>query len=142
MEKLVRFIDRYPIFVTPKLAECRDFYVKHLGFVVAFEASWIVYLQAEEGTASLAFMTSDHPSAPPGPDVFGARGMCFELCVEDAREAYAQFKARGLPITYPLTDEPFGQRRFGFSDPSGLWVDIVEQIEPAVGFWEHHATPV
>jgi len=29
-----------------------------------------------------------------------------------------------------------GQRRFGFTDPAGVWVDIVEQIEPAAGWWE------
>jgi hypothetical protein len=44
----------------------------------------------------------------------------------------------GLGITYPLTDEPFGQRRFGFSDPSGLWIDVVEQIEPTPGFWDKY----
>jgi hypothetical protein len=43
-----------------------------------------------------------------------------------------------LPIAHPLTDEPFGQRRFGFLDPSGLWVDVVEQIEPASGFWDRY----
>jgi hypothetical protein len=26
--------------------------------------------------------------------------------------------------------------RFGFADPSGLWVDVVQQIEPARGWWE------
>jgi hypothetical protein len=44
----------------------------------------------------------------------------------------------GLGITYPLTDEPFGQRRFGFSDLSGLWIDVVEQIEPTPGFWDKY----
>jgi catechol 2,3-dioxygenase-like lactoylglutathione lyase family enzyme len=135
----MRFLDRYPIFITPKIKECRDFYVKHLGFAVGFESSWIVYLQAEEGGASVAFMTPDHPSAPPGPEVYAGKGMCFELCVEDARAAHAELKARGLPIAYPLTDEPFGQRRFGFFDPAGVWVDVVEQIEPAQGYWERHA---
>src|SRR5262245_20373428 len=100
----MRFLDRYPIFVTDKLAQCRDFYVRHLGFAVAFEASWIVYLLAEEGTASIAFMAPDHPSAPPGPERFGGKGMCFELCVEDARAAFEVCTKRGLPIAYPLTD--------------------------------------
>ena len=39
-------------------------------------------------------------------------------------------------MTYPLTDEPFGQRRFGFADPSGLWIDVVEQVEPRPGYWD------
>lgn len=50
----------------------------------------------------------------------------------------SQMTRAGAPITYPLQDEPFGQRRFGFHDPSGLWVDIVEQIDPAAGFWDRY----
>ncbi|CAN7341639.1 VOC family protein [Phyllobacterium sp. LjRoot231] len=80
-------------------------------------------------------MTPDHPSAPPGSESFSGTGMCFELQVEDARATFEKISATGLKIEYPLTDEPFGQRRFGFHDPSGLWIDIVEQIESEAGFW-------
>jgi catechol 2,3-dioxygenase-like lactoylglutathione lyase family enzyme len=124
--------------VTPKLRECRDFWCKHLGFAVIFEASWFVLLQAEGESATLAFMSLDHPSAPPGPEPFSGAGMCFELQVNDAAAAFAEFQRNGGPVGLQLTDEPFGQRRFGFTDPSGLWVDVVEQIEPAAGFWERY----
>jgi uncharacterized glyoxalase superfamily protein PhnB len=83
-------------------------------------------------------MTPDHPSAPPGPESFGGKGMCFELQVDDAAAAFEKVTASGLQVEYPLTDEPFGQRRFGFHDPSGLWIDIVEQIEPQAGFWDKY----
>ena len=135
----MRVLAHYPIIVTPKLAACRAFWTAHLGFSVVFEASWFVLLQAEGGSANLAGMTPDHPSAPPGPEVFTGQGMCFELQVEDAKAAYEAAVASGLPIGLALTDEPFGQRRFGFTDPAGLWVDVVEQIEPAPGFWERYA---
>lgn len=131
----MKFVDRYPIIVTPKLSPCRDFWVR-LGFEVAFEANWFVLLQAEG--ASLAFMHPDHPSSPPGPEVFGGTGMCFELQVEDAAAAHAEAQAAGTPITLSLRDEPFGQRRFGFHDPAGLWVDVVEQIDPAPGYWDRY----
>ena len=58
-----------------------------------------------------------------------------------ATATYNDLKTQGLDITYPLTDEPYGQRRFGFSEPSGLWVDIVEQIEPAAGYWDKYMLP-
>jgi catechol 2,3-dioxygenase-like lactoylglutathione lyase family enzyme len=134
----MRFVDRYPIIVTPKLAECRDFWSRYLGFRIVFEATWFVLLQADGETATIAFMSPDHPSAPPGPESFGGKGMCFELQVENAAAAFEEFKHNGGAASLPVTDEPFGQRRFGFSDPSGLWVDIVEQIEPAAGFWDRY----
>ena len=40
-----------------------------------------------------------------------------------------------------LRDEPFGQRRFGLFDPAGVWLDVVEQIEPAAGWWDRYLTP-
>ncbi|ESQ76029.1 VOC family protein [Asticcacaulis sp. AC402] len=133
----MRFVDRYPIIVTPKLFACRDFWRDTLDFEVVFEASWFVLLQAEEGSVTLAFMHPDHPSAPPGPEPFSGKGMCFELQVEDATSALAAFK--GTP-EYPLTREPFGQLRFGFHDPSGLWVDVVEQVAPTESFWDRYIT--
>jgi catechol 2,3-dioxygenase-like lactoylglutathione lyase family enzyme len=132
----MRFVDRYPIFVTPKLRECRDFWRRHLGLDTVFEASWFVLLQADGAT--IAFMSPDHPSAPPGPEVFSGSGTCFELQVENAEAAFGEFQRAGGPVGLPLTDEPFGQRRFGFTDPCGLWVDVVEQIAPAEGYWERY----
>jgi catechol 2,3-dioxygenase-like lactoylglutathione lyase family enzyme len=134
----MRFVDRYPIIVTPRLFDCRDFWTAHLRFEVVFQSSWFVLLQADG--ASLAFMGPDHPSAPPGPEVFSGKGMCFELQVEDAALVYEACLASGMSVDYRLQQEPFGQLRFGFSDPSGLWVDVVEQVEPAAGFWERYMT--
>lgn len=132
----MRFVDRYPIIVTDRLFACRDFWIGRLGFEVTFQSSWFVLLQADG--ASLAFMSPDHPSAPPGPEPFSGKGMCFELQVDDATVAYEACLAQGLTADYALTEEPFGQLRFGFFDPSGLWVDVVEQVESAAGFWDRY----
>ena len=75
----MKFVDRYPIIVTPKLQQCRDFWVEHLGFEVVFEADWFILLAADGAT--LAVMHPNHPSSPPGPQAFSGHGMCFELQV-------------------------------------------------------------
>ena len=134
----MRIIERYPIIVTPRVRQCRDFWCQHMGLSVLFEASWFVLLAAGDQSATLAFMSPDHPSAPPGPETFSGTGMCFEIQVEDAAAAFAEFQHNGGLVGLQLTDEPFGQRRFGFTDPSGLWVDVGEQIDPAPGFWERY----
>jgi len=132
----------YPVVVTAKLAECRDFYVKRLGFGIVFEASWFVYLVAAgEGSPGIAFMAPEHPSRPPGPEAFQGDGILLTLQVEDAAAEYERLTAEGLQADHPLTDEEWGQRRFGVRDPAGVWVDVVEQIEPADGFWESYPPP-
>lgn len=126
----------YPIVVTDKLTECRDFYVRWLGFEVLFEASWFVYLAS--GSYGVAFMSPDHPSQPPGPEAFNGKGMFLTLQVADARAELERLEKAGVPIAYPLHDEPWGQRRFGLLDPAGMWVDVVQQTEPAAGFWDKY----
>lgn len=121
----MQFIDRYPIIVAPKLGECRDFWTRHLSFAVVFENEWFVYMQADG--ASIAFMSPDHPSSPPGPEPYVA-GISMELEVADAEAALAELRTSGREPDYPLTDEPFGQRRFSVRDPSGLWVNVVQQL--------------
>lgn len=134
----MRFSDRYPIIITTEKDAARDFWMDRLGFELAFDSTWFSLLVAKDSTASIAFMTPDHPSTPPGPETFGGNGLCFELEVDDAQAAHDNLTSRGLHVAYPLTDEPFGQRRFGFIDPSGLWVDIVQQIGPQTGFWDKY----
>ena len=72
----------YPVIVTDGIGACRDFYVRHFGFEVVFESSWFIYLAAAGNPAlGIAFMSSDHPSQPPGPEKFNGQGMFFTLQV-------------------------------------------------------------
>jgi uncharacterized glyoxalase superfamily protein PhnB len=154
--------DLYPIVVTDKLRECQAFYTRWFGFQVGFESSWFVYLVMEPSPSGastpaeslsteslpanslqqrsfgLALMSSDHPSAPPGPEPFNGKGMCLEFQVADAAAECERLQQAGLVIAYPLRDEPWGQRRFGVADPTGVWIDVVQQIEPVAGFWDRY----
>ena len=138
----MRCRDVYPLTTTPDLGAARDFHVRHFGAAIVFEASWFVMLElpGEEGTGfRLAFMTPDHPSRPPGPEVFSGAGMILTVQVDDAAAAARRLEASGAPIAHPLTAEPWGQKRFMTRDPAGLTIDVVEQIAPAEGFWERYA---
>lgn len=134
--------DRYPIVVTEHKVACRDFWQRYFGLDVLFDSDWFVLLGDAQQGSVVAFMSPDHPSAPPGPETFGGLGLCLEIEVEDARQALADFQASDGRVDYPLSDEPFGQRRFGLRDPSGLWVDVVEQIAPQQGYWDRYMQAV
>lgn len=144
-EKPMRVRDLYPLITTPALFEARDFYRKHFGFTVLFEASWFVYLSGgadgDSRGATIAFMHPGHPSSPPGPEVFDGRGMIVTIEVADAAAVFTKLSGDGAPIIHPLTDEDFGQRRFVTRDPAGVLVDVVEQTTPKDGYWERYAAP-
>lgn len=145
LEENMKVRDLYPLITTPALFRARDFYVTHFGFDVLFEANWFVYLSGPgaEGTrgATLAFMHPDHPSNPPGPEAFNGLGMILTVEVDDAEAVFRRVSGGGAPILHPLTDEAWGQRRFMTRDPAGVLVDVVQQIEPAAGFWERYPAP-
>jgi uncharacterized glyoxalase superfamily protein PhnB len=48
---------------------------------------------------------------------------------------FERVRDSGVPFI-PPTDEAWGQRRFMTRDPAGVLIDVVEQIEPAQGFWD------
>lgn len=136
----MQMLDVYCLFTTPDIVAQREFYRTHFSAKVVFEASWVLLLSipAGEGERSLMFMTPDHPGTAPGPEPFDGRGVIVTVQVADAAAAHKALAATGAPITYPLTVEPWGQRRFMVRDPAGILIDVVEQTEPAAGYWDRY----
>ena len=132
-------VDSYLVVVTDELQGCRDFYDRWFGFEVAFEANWFVLLRGGGSRpTTLAFIHSEHPSSPPSPARYRGDGAFLTFQVADAAAEYGRLVEAGLECDLPLTEEPWGQRRFGVTDPAGMWVDVVEQIEPAPGWWDSY----
>ncbi len=96
--------ESYPVFVTKRLTETKDFYVKWFKFEVFFESSWFILLQAQsERPHYIAFMDENHPTSPPAlPAINSTAGVFLTLEVEDAALAYEELAAAGIAIHYPL----------------------------------------
>ncbi len=136
----MNLLDCYTLTVTPAHRDCAAFYRRWFGFKTVFEASWITVLASSgERSFTMGFMAPDHPSTPPGPATSSGQGMLVTMQVADAAAEHDRLTAAGAPIVHPLTDEPWGQRRFALQDPSGAWVDVVEQTAPQPGWWERYA---
>src|SRR5690349_2544533 len=104
-------VDTYPLLTVARLADSRAFFVEHFAMQVVFEASWIVMLApAGKDGIALGLMSSDHPSNPPGPEVFGGVGMIFTVQVDDAERWHARLRERGVTIAHPLHEAAWGQR--------------------------------
>jgi uncharacterized glyoxalase superfamily protein PhnB len=128
----------FPIVVTAKLAEARNFYVQHLGFHVVFEADWYVQLHGSRGdglpSVELAFMLPDVADQPAALQAaFTGSGVIVTIEVDDAEAMYAKLSNAGAlrETIVALRDEPWGQRHFLVRDPTGTLVDVVQQIPPA-----------
>lgn len=135
----ISYQDAYPVYITKQLTTSCDFYIKWLDFEVVFEASWFVYMQSKgERKVSFALIDETHPSTPPSYGSFNGRGSFMTFQVEDAEAVYQRLQNMQAPVTYHLKKEEWGQLRFGLTDPNGLYIDIVQQVEPAPGYWEKY----
>jgi catechol 2,3-dioxygenase-like lactoylglutathione lyase family enzyme len=100
------------------LAEATAFYVDVLGLEVVMDMSWIVTLAAPGNPkVQISLMTED-ATAPVVPVA--------SIEVDDVDAAYRLAEGRGAEIVHPLTDEPWGVRRFFVRDPDGHVVNVLE----------------
>ena len=83
---------------------------------VGMDFGWIVNLGTTSNpTAQLQLMTHD-ASAPVVPNV--------TIEVDDVDAVHADAVQYGAQVVYPLTDEPWGVRRFFVIDPGGVVVNV------------------
>jgi predicted enzyme related to lactoylglutathione lyase len=100
------------------IAEQTAFYVDVLGLEVVMDLGWIVTLATPgRPQVQISLMTED-ATAPVVPVA--------SIEVDDVETAYRQAVARGAEIVHPLTDEPWGVRRFFVRDPEGKVVNILQ----------------
>ena len=95
----------------------RAFYTDYLGLdVEGFNLGWVARFGTPDGRAHVQLVTRDATS-PEDSVISVAVGRDFD-------EAYAEAQRRGYEIVHPLTDEPWGIRRFFVRDPDGNVINI------------------
>jgi catechol 2,3-dioxygenase-like lactoylglutathione lyase family enzyme len=105
-----------------EIARSRDFYVDVLGMRVAMEDPVLDLQSPEDPAAELIIGAQEMQEARPS---FGVD--LGEPAAVDA--AHAAAVSRGLRVVYPLTDEPWGVRRFFVEDPGGTIVNVLAHVE-------------
>jgi catechol 2,3-dioxygenase-like lactoylglutathione lyase family enzyme len=108
-----------PDLATATLATSQRFYAEVLGLVTVMDLGWIVTLADPGGPGQISLMTHD-ATAPVVP--------ALSVEVDDVDAAYAAAVSAGAEIVHPLTDEPWGVRRFFVRDPAGHVVNVLAHL--------------
>jgi len=99
-------------------AASRAFYEQVLGLEVAMDMGWIVtYVSPGRDRAVQLSVMADDATASVHPDV--------SIEVDDVDAAHAEARRLGCEIVHPLTDEPWGVRRFFVREPTGRVVNVL-----------------
>lgn len=112
--------------ITEKMEETRAFYTGTLGFEITFENEFYLLMHSPGGKEEISFLLPHHPSQHPlFHKPFQGQGVYLTLEVENVDELYAELKNKGVAISVPLRNEPWGDRHFAIQDPNGIGIDIV-----------------
>jgi catechol 2,3-dioxygenase-like lactoylglutathione lyase family enzyme len=65
---------------------------------------------------------------PPPPEGALSLQMAFRVAPDMVAKCAAVLEARGVRLTHPLTDHPFGHRTIFFRDPDGNVIEIFAEI--------------
>jgi catechol 2,3-dioxygenase-like lactoylglutathione lyase family enzyme len=110
-----------PNLMSPDMEASRRFYGELLGFNVVMDLGWIVtYASPSNPTAQI--------SISPGEALDGEQMRPYlTIEVDDVDAVHAAAVAWGYEIVHPLTDEPWGVRRFFVVEPGGLVLNVLGQ---------------
>jgi predicted enzyme related to lactoylglutathione lyase len=99
----------------------RAFYEDVLGFDLAMDMGWIVTFVSPANPSAQVSMIRQDASAPVHPDA--------SVEVDDVDATHAKAVGGGFEVVYPLTDEPWGVRRFFVRDPNGKVINVMSHTE-------------
>ena len=102
------------------LAQSRAFYVDFLGFEMAMDMGFVMtFVSPSNPTAQISVVRDD-----------GGPALLPDVSVEvaDVDQVHTRAVERGLQIAYPLTDEPWGVRRFFVVDPNGTILNVLSHL--------------
>lgn len=106
-----------PDITSERMDESRKFYADFLGMDLTMDMGWIATFVSRSQPA--AQITLIQPSAAPVPNPN------ISIEVEDVDAVHEKAVESGQPIVYPLTDEPWGVRRFFVTDPNGVVINVM-----------------
>ncbi len=111
VKKIVANID------AQELSEAQKFYGDLLGMSKVMDMNWINTFSSGKESSVQISIASEGGSGTPVPDL--------SIEVDNLDEIYTKAQAAGYNITYPMTLEPWGVRRFYVEDPFGKLVNIL-----------------
>ncbi len=94
-----------------------EFYTQVLGLELVMDQGWILtFASPERPSVQISVMRQDARS-PVQPDA--------SIEVDDVDSAHATAERLGYEVVYPLTDEPWGVRRFFVREPTGRVLNVL-----------------
>jgi predicted enzyme related to lactoylglutathione lyase len=112
----------FPNLAVADITAAKPFYVDYLGLTSEeFNLGWVARYSSPDGKAIVQLVTRD-ATAPEDSVLSVAVGSRID-------RAYEEAACRGYEVVHPLTDEPWGPRRFFVRAPDGNIINITSHSD-------------
>lgn len=112
-----------PNLYSDDLEACKKFYQEFLGMDLVMDLGWILTFAAPENpTAQINVHQNE------GAETKDSQSVFLSIEVSDVDGMYERAKKMRYSISYPITDESWGVRRFFVQDPSGATVNLLKHL--------------
>lgn len=112
-----------PDIIADDLTASRAFYGDLLGFDIGMDLGWAINFVAPDNPTAQVIVMDKGRTAAVEPDM--------TIEVDDVDQIHAQAVELGYEVVRPITDEPWGVRRFFVRDPDGTVVNVLSHSGPA-----------
>ena len=104
------------------LEKTKEFYGGFLGLKLVMDLHWVLTFASETNPTAQINILQKGKSAVSNDNVF------ISVEVSEIDKTYEEAVARKYEIVYPISNEPWGVRRFFVKDPNGVTVNIMCHI--------------
>jgi uncharacterized glyoxalase superfamily protein PhnB len=109
--------------------ENRKFDENIIGLELGMDLGWIMSFGSPSNTTAQLTVLRKDATAPVNPNI--------TIEVENVEAVYADAIKNNLKIVHPITDEPWGVRRFFVMDPNGLVGNVMMYLNERSDVYNH-----
>ena len=109
-----------PNIYSDNLEACKPFYIDFLGMEPVMDLGWIITFASPQNPATqISILKNDKRILTDNAAVF------ISIEVSDLEALHKKANEQKIEITYPLTTEAWGVRRFFVKDPNGATLNLL-----------------
>ena len=111
-----------PNITSTKFEESKQFYRDFLGLTLAMDMDWILtFASSTNQTAQISIVKGENVSGH-------TSDITLSIEVSDLDILHEKAQALNYEIVYPITNEPWGVRRFFVKDPNGVTINLMTHL--------------
>ncbi|KAA3613276.1 MAG: glyoxalase [Calditrichaeota bacterium] len=100
----------------------KQFYIDFLGLKLVMDMDWILTFASESNPTAQISIVKEEKIHTKNSDIM------ISIEISDVDIVYDKARSLGLKIIYPITNEPWGVRRFFVKDPNGATINLLSHV--------------